>query len=76
MKFYKAFLETINFTFAAYEMTEDLAMKALIKGLEDHGKQYGLETDWFKDYVTDIYIDGQEMGKAYRDNEEIRGADE
>lgn len=69
---YKAQLSTFNFEFHAYGKTESDAIGILLLGLHEHGKQYGLPSDWFSTYEGDIYTTEVKMGFSYRDNELIK----
>lgn len=68
----QAKLQTTNFEFCAYGDDHSDAMSSLLLGLHEHGKQYGLESDWFSPYAGDIYTIEIKMGFAYRDNELIK----
>ena len=68
----KATLQTRNFEFTAYGQTTSHAKGALLVGLVNHGKQYGLDDDWFADYEDDIQLMYIKPNFAYRDNELIK----
>lgn len=68
----QAKLQTTNFEFCAYGDDHSDAMASLLLGLHEHGKQYGLPSDWFSTYEGDIYTTEIKMGSAYRDNELIK----
>ena len=65
-------LQTRNFDFCAYGQTVSHAKNALIKGLVNHGKQYGLDDDWFSEYEDSIFTMYIKMNCAYRDNTQIK----
>ena len=67
----KATLQTRNFEFTAYGQTTSHARNAMMRGLVNHGKQYGLDDDWLDDYVDSIYFVHIKPNLAYRDNELI-----
>lgn len=68
----QAKLQTRNFDFVAYGQTVSHAKNALIRGLINHGKQYGLPPDWFDEYVESIFTMYIKMNCAYRDNTPIK----
>ena len=68
----KASLETRNFSFCAYGMTTSHAMNALIRGLKQQAKDYGIESDWFEEYSEDIQCHYIKLNRAYRDSEIIK----
>lgn len=68
----QAKLQTSNFEFCAYGITTTHATNALIKGLIEHGKCYGLNDNWFEPYKNDIFTLYIKMNSAYRDNELIK----
>lgn len=47
----QAKLQTINFEFCAYGDDHSDAMATLLLGLHEHGKQYGLPSDWCQSVV-------------------------
>lgn len=65
-------LQTSNFEFCAYGTTTTHAINALIQGLIQHGKQYGLDEDWFEPYKGEIFTLYIKLNCAYRDNEKIK----
>ena len=68
----QATLESTNFTFTAYGQTTSHAVNALKRGLDEHGKQYGLQDGWWKDYSEDIFVKHIELNRAYRDHELLK----
>ena len=52
---YKAMFESRNFSFEAYGTTQENAIKALKKGLSKHGRDYGVGSNWWKEFENDIY---------------------
>jgi hypothetical protein len=69
MHFYKAALETANFSFEAYGADQDGAKEALINGLDYHAAQYGLAAGWY--CAEDISCRPKHLSTAYRDGEAI-----
>lgn len=69
----QAKLQTTNFEFVAFGQTTSHAKNALLRGLIDHAKQYGLDNDWFSQYEGDIQLIYFKPNCAYRDNELIKG---
>ena len=69
----KARLDTTNFCFEAYGSTIDGAKAALIAGLKNHAKQYGISPDWWSESACDIYTTPIQLNSAYRDDEQIKG---
>lgn len=67
--FYKAALETSNFSFEAYGKDMESAKKALSDGLDRHAIQYGLTAGWY--CADDISCIPIQLSKAYRDGEPI-----
>jgi hypothetical protein len=65
-KIWVATLETQNFNFSAYHMTEREARFALEQGLKAHGEQFQLDSDWWAIYEDSIYVREVELGHAYR----------
>ena len=70
---YKSKLETRNFYFETLGTTKKDALKQLKKGLTMHGKQYGIDPNWWHEYVEEIYTLEIKQGVVYRDNEIIGG---
>jgi hypothetical protein len=75
----KANFESRNFHFTAYGETESDALKTLKKGLLQHSKDYGLPSDWWKEWTSVGVLDDDcvfyteiEIGRAYRDSELIK----
>lgn len=67
-KIWVATLETQNFSFSAYHMTEREARFALEQGLKIHGDQHQLDSDWWEIYEDSIYIREVALSHAYRDS--------
>ena len=67
--FFRASYETSHFEFEAYGLKEVEARKALVAGLREHTKQYGLLKDWFA--PDDINNESFSFGIPYRDSEPI-----
>ena len=67
VRLWVASLETQNFSFSAYGMTEDEALFALKQGLVTHGDQCNLEPDWGDIYDDAIYVREATLGHAYRE---------
>lgn len=70
MKIYYAQGESRSFSFSAFATTEKDAEKAMMRAFKIHAKQYGIEPDWWKENA-DYWIVEMELGKVYRDKEEI-----
>jgi len=70
---YRSKLETRNFYFETFGTTKKDAIKQLKKGLTMHGQQYGIDLNWWHDYVEEISTLEIKTGAVYRDNEIIRG---
>lgn len=66
LKVWVATLETQNFSFSAYHTTEQEARFALEQGLQVHGEQFQLESDWWAIYDDSIYVREVALGHAYR----------
>lgn len=64
-----ASLDSSNFSFQAIGETKEQARKALIDGLHIHAQQYKIDRNWWVDYG--MNLECVEIGKAYRDYEEI-----
>ena len=74
---YKAMYDSRNFSFEAYHDNEILAIEHLKLGLNNHAKQYNIESDWWHEYAGDIYTVEIHLGtpsfnSCYRDNELIK----
>lgn len=64
-------LETDHFSFEAHGETEEEAIEAMGRALNEHGRQYRLPRDW-----ADPYLDGFKTreftpGAGFRDDERI-----
>lgn len=70
MKIYHAQGESRSFSFSAFATTQEDAKKAIMRAFKIHAKQYNLEPNWWKENA-DYWINEMEVGKVYRDNEEI-----
>ena len=68
---YTARLETRNFYFETFGASKKDAIKQLKKGLTMHGKQCGIELNWWNDYAEEISTLEIKTGIVYRDNEII-----
>lgn len=68
---YVAKLETRNFSFEGYGTDESYAKIALLAGLRQHGKEYGLGEDWYHEFADDIHTHRIVFGRCYRDDESI-----
>jgi hypothetical protein len=73
MTFYQAKFDSINFQFTAFGKTEAKAIMTLKLGLIQHSRDYGIDRDWWKEYVNDIYTIEVGFDGCYRDNEAILG---
>ena len=72
MKIFKAFYDSRNFSFEAYGKTQAIAKATLLEGLQKHGKQYDLDSDWYLyDGKDDIYFQEIELNVTYRDRDTI-----
>jgi hypothetical protein len=71
MTFYQAKFDSINFQFTAFGKTEAKAIMTLKLGLIQHSRDYGIDRDWWKEYVNDIYTIEVGFDGCYRDNEAI-----
>ena len=69
MKIYRAYYESRNFTFEAFDKSEELAKALVMKGLVTHTKEYKLDSKWWQ--PEGIEIDSYELGQSYRDREEL-----
>lgn len=69
VNFYKAALDTSNFSFEAYGKDMESAKKALSDGLDRHATQYGITAGWY--CADDISCVPIQLSKAYRDGEPI-----
>lgn len=72
--------ESRNFSFMAMGKSKEHAKDALTDGLRAHGKQYGLEGDWFArqydDWHEEINYVRLAAGECARDGERIMVASE
>jgi hypothetical protein len=68
-KIWIATLESEKFTFEAYADTEAVAFYALNAVLKRHAAQVGIGIDWHTEYTQNTRM--VEIGKAYRDGQEI-----
>ncbi len=66
-------LETARFDFSAYGATEAAAMAALKAGLQEHGRQCDLPSDWYDEWIADASVRPIQVGVAYRDGEPLPG---
>lgn len=68
---YIATLETRNFSFEGFGMSDADARAALERGLIAHAKSHHLAPDWWRhnDFDDDIQVRGVTFGAAYRDGE-------
>jgi hypothetical protein len=73
MTFYQARFESWRFDFQAFGESEEKAIEALKKGLDQHSISYQIESNWWHDYECDIYTVELEFGGCYRDNDRIWG---
>lgn len=68
--------ESRNFSFMAMGATKAKARDALLDGLEAHGRQYGLELEWYArqydDWQEEINYARLRPGDCLRDGELIR----
>jgi len=72
---FKTQLTTTNFSFEAFGKTQEDSWAALVKGLKKHIKQYELdETEFFTNYLGDIFTTEIKIGACYRDNEGLTNA--
>lgn len=67
MKIYRAYYESRNFDFEAFDKSEEMARALVMKGLVNHAKEYKLNPDWWD--VEGIECDSYELGQSYRDRE-------
>jgi hypothetical protein len=70
---YKSRLETRNFYFETFGTTKKDALKQLKKGLIMHGQQYGIDLNWYHEYIEEINTVEIKQGVVYRDGEIIGG---
>jgi hypothetical protein len=68
---YTARLETRNFYFESFGTSEKDAIKQLKNGLKVHGKQCGIDLNWWHEYVEEISTLEIKTGVVYRDNKII-----
>lgn len=68
----KATYESANFTFTAYGQTTAHAVNALKRGLDQHTKDYDLDSDWWHKFAADIYTEHIQPNRAYRDSELLK----
>lgn len=66
-----ATIETRNFTFEGAGATQEEAMDALRRGLDEHTAQHKLEPTWFGSYLPHVEMRQIEPGACYRDREVI-----
>ena len=71
MKFWRATLDTRNFSFEAFGEDHDSAWGALVQGLARHGRTYQLPPEWFGEYLSEIEVREIALGTAYRGPELI-----
>jgi len=72
MKFYRAKLQTENYSFEAYGETKTLAIEHMKLGLREHAVQRHISTDWWHPWGEEIYVLEFEIGRPdfnsfYRD---------
>jgi len=56
MKFYRAKLQTENYSFEAYGETKTLALEHMKLGLRHHAEQRNIPTDWWHAWGDEIYV--------------------
>lgn len=71
MTFFRASLDTRNFSFEAFGTTKGNAEVQLGLTLVKHGLQYKLPIGWHNQYVDDIKVSEFSMGCGYRDGEKL-----
>lgn len=69
MKIFRAYYDSRNFCFEAFDQSEELARALVMKGLVIHTKEYNLGPDWWS--TEGIECDSYELGQTYRDREEL-----
>jgi hypothetical protein len=72
MKFYRAKLQTENYSFEAYGETKTLAIEHMKLGLSNHAVQRNIPSDWWHAWGEEIYVLEFEIGRPdfnsfYRD---------
>jgi hypothetical protein len=72
MKFYKAKLETENYSFEAFGETKTLAIEHMKLGLRTHAEQRNIPTDWWHAWgdeisVLEFKIGTPDFNSFYRD---------
>ena len=69
MRIFRAYYDSRNFSFEAFDKSKELARALVMKGLVTHTKQYNLSQDWCS--VDGIECDSYQLGQTYRDREEL-----
>ena len=69
MKIYRAYYDSRNFTFEAFDKSEEFARALVMKGLVIHTIQKNLDPKWWQ--ADGIECDSYELGKPYRDREAL-----
>jgi hypothetical protein len=73
MKIWSASYDSRHFSFDAFGATKDDAIRALVDGLDQHGRQYNLEPRWWEDRRVSAEDQFElreiELGVAYRDRD-------
>lgn len=71
MTFFRASLETRNFHFEAFDVTEAAARETLRLGLLHHARDYAIPADWLKEFVDDIHVAEIGLGTVLRDRQQM-----
>lgn len=64
-----AYYDSRNFSFDAIGTDKRSAIQTLLDGLNKHGEQYNLESDWF--YKEDIQVREMKFDQCYRDRDTL-----
>lgn len=65
-KIFRAHASSRKFDFEAYATEESTATTVLVEALENHGRQYGLDDNWWEGHC-DLEVETFNVGCGYRD---------
>lgn len=71
--FWVATLDTRNFFFEAYGLTEASCMDAMRRTLEQHALTHRCAPDFVTDFMADVQAQQRAMGEGYRDHQCLTG---
>lgn len=66
VSFYRGILFVENNLFESFAPTTEEAISFLIRGLVKHGEEYGLDVNWYKDYMPCIRVNWVAFGDCNR----------